>query len=177
MVGTYYSFHHERKADLILAISSVKPKSTWSMVKPQFENLVSSYVFPQLCFSPAKQEQWQADPIEFVRGSVGSSASTYTLFFDTNLRQVDEYESYDTPVASATTFLLSLASNRTKVAFMPILTFINRVLQTYVSAYRSLFYLYFYAGLSSQETCRTTALWCTEHDCRSWSVPHAPPGG
>ncbi|PSR70855.1 hypothetical protein PHLCEN_2v13296 [Hermanssonia centrifuga] len=90
----------------------VKPKSTWSMVKPQFENLVSSYVFPQLCFSPAKQEQWQADPIEFVRGSV------------------DEYESYDTPVASATTFLLSLASNRTKVAFMPILTFINRVLQT-----------------------------------------------
>lgn len=42
----------------------------------------------------------------------------------------DEYESYDTPTSAATTFLLSLAGNRTKVAFLPILGFINRVLQS-----------------------------------------------
>ncbi|EMD40235.1 hypothetical protein CERSUDRAFT_112428 [Gelatoporia subvermispora B] len=90
----------------------VKPKSTWSMLKPHFETLVSSYVFPQLSFTPAKQEQWDSDPIDYVRTSV------------------DEYETFDTPVSAATAFLFSLASNRTKTTFMPILGFINRVLQS-----------------------------------------------
>ncbi|KIP02790.1 hypothetical protein PHLGIDRAFT_95597 [Phlebiopsis gigantea 11061_1 CR5-6] len=90
----------------------VKPKSTWVMLKPHFENLVSSYVFPQLCFNATKQEQWETDPIEYLRISV------------------DEFEAYDTPVSAATSFLLSLASNRTKIAFMPTLGFINRVLSS-----------------------------------------------
>ena len=47
--------------------------------------------------------------------------------------QADEYESYDTPTSAATTFLLSLAANRTKMTFMPILGLINRVLSSYVS--------------------------------------------
>ena len=46
--------------------------------------------------------------------------------------QADEYESYDTPTSAATTFLLSLAANRTKMTFMPILGLINRVLSSYV---------------------------------------------
>ncbi|KAJ3557178.1 hypothetical protein NM688_g1613 [Phlebia brevispora] len=90
----------------------VKPKATWAMLKPHFENLVQTYVFPQLCFTPMKHEIWSSDPVEYVRISV------------------DEYESYDTPTSAATTFLLSLASNRTKVTFMPILGLINRVLQS-----------------------------------------------
>lgn len=90
----------------------VKPKSTWAMLKPHFETLVSSYVFPQLCFNAARQEQWETDPIEYLRISV------------------DEFEAYDTPTSAATSFLLSLASNRTKIAFMPVLTFINRVLNS-----------------------------------------------
>lgn len=52
-------------------IYSVKPKSTWGLLKPHFENLVSSYVFPQLSFNATKQEQWTTDPIEFVRTTVG----------------------------------------------------------------------------------------------------------
>ena len=46
---------------------------------------------------------------------------------------VDEFEAYDTPTSSATSFLLSLASNRTKVAFMPLLQFIHRMLSSYVT--------------------------------------------
>ncbi|KAG5721603.1 hypothetical protein E4T56_gene12890 [Termitomyces sp. T112] len=42
----------------------------------------------------------------------------------------DEYESFATPVSAATTFLFSLASNRTKSTFMPILGFINTVLRS-----------------------------------------------
>ena len=42
------------------------------MLKPHFETLVSTYVFPQLCFNAAKQEQWETDPIEYLRISVGA---------------------------------------------------------------------------------------------------------
>ncbi|PCH39811.1 ARM repeat-containing protein [Wolfiporia cocos MD-104 SS10] len=88
----------------------VKPKSTWAMLKPHFQTLVSSYVFPQMSFTPAKKELWETDPIDYIRTSV------------------DEYETFDTPVSAATSFLFSLASNRTKTTFLPILQFINRVL-------------------------------------------------
>ncbi|KAH9924352.1 ARM repeat-containing protein [Epithele typhae] len=90
----------------------VKPKSTWALLKPHFETLVSSYVYPQLSFTPARQEQWESDPIDYVRITV------------------DEFEAYDSPVSAATSFLFALASNRTKTTFLPILGFINQVLQS-----------------------------------------------
>ncbi|KAF9493565.1 ARM repeat-containing protein [Pleurotus eryngii] len=90
----------------------VKPKSTWKLLKPHFESLVSSFVFPQLSFTTAKEELWTNDPVDFVRTSV------------------DEYENYATPVSSATTFLFSLVSNRTKTTLMPILAFVNTVLKS-----------------------------------------------
>ncbi|CDO69881.1 hypothetical protein BN946_scf184884.g40 [Trametes cinnabarina] len=91
----------------------VKPKSTWALLKPHFQTLVSSYVFPQLSFTPAKQEEWESDPIDFVRTTVA-----------------DEFEAFDSPVSAATSFLFSLASNRTKTTFLPILAFVNGVLQS-----------------------------------------------
>ncbi|KAH9949788.1 armadillo-type protein [Amylocystis lapponica] len=90
----------------------VKPKSTWALLKPHFETLVSSYIFPQLSFTPAKQEQWDTDPVDYIRTSI------------------DEYETFDTPVSAATSFLFSLASNRTKTTFLPILGFVHQVLQS-----------------------------------------------
>ena len=56
---------------MLTFICSVKPKSTWALLKPHFETLVSSYVFPQLSFTPVKEEQWNTDPVEFVRTTVG----------------------------------------------------------------------------------------------------------
>lgn len=82
------------------------------MLKPHYETLVQSYVFPQLTFNAAKQELWNTDPADYIRMSV------------------DEYETHDTPVSAATTFLLSLAGSRTKTTFMSILALINRVLQS-----------------------------------------------
>ena len=108
---------------------SIKPKSTWALLKPSYENLVSSYVFPQLSFNHERQSLWEADPVDYVRVSVGMC--TLSLSFIIYAQYLtDEYESYATPVSAATTFLLSLASNRTKVAFMPILEVINRVLRS-----------------------------------------------
>ncbi|KAK0487807.1 armadillo-type protein [Armillaria novae-zelandiae] len=94
----------------------VKPKSTWTLLKPHFDTLVSSFVFPQLSFNATKQNLWESDPVDYVRISV------------------DEYESFATPVSAATTFLFGLATNRTKTTFLPILTFINSVLQSNASA-------------------------------------------
>ncbi|KAJ7250056.1 armadillo-type protein [Mycena haematopus] len=90
----------------------IKPKSTWTLLKPHVQTLVESFVFPQLSFNAGKQLLWAEDPIDYVRISV------------------DEYESFATPVSAATSFLFSLASNRTKTTFMPILGFINGVLRS-----------------------------------------------
>ncbi|EIN12803.1 ARM repeat-containing protein [Punctularia strigosozonata HHB-11173 SS5] len=90
----------------------VKPKSTWVLLKPHFETLVSSFVFPLLCFNSSKQELWDTDPVDYIRVSV------------------DEYETYTTPVSAATTFLFALASSRTKATFESILTFIYSVLRS-----------------------------------------------
>ncbi|KAJ7031549.1 armadillo-type protein [Mycena alexandri] len=96
----------------------IKPKSTWTLLKPHAQTLVetlrrdSAGVFPQLSFNAARQQLWESDPVDYVRVSV------------------DEYESFATPVSAATMFLFSLASNRTKTMFMPILQFINRFLRS-----------------------------------------------
>ncbi|KAJ7813098.1 armadillo-type protein [Mycena leptocephala] len=94
----------------------IKPKSTWTLLKPHVQSLVESFVFPQLSFTAGKQHLWESDPVDYVRISV------------------DEYESFATPVSAATSFLFSLASNRTKTTFMPILGFINGVLRSNASA-------------------------------------------
>ncbi|TFY82908.1 hypothetical protein EWM64_g1102 [Hericium alpestre] len=88
----------------------VKPKSTWALVKPHFETLVSRFVFPNLSFTTARQELWDEDPVDYVRTSI------------------DEYENYSSPVSAATSFLFQLVSSRTKTTFMPILGFVNTVL-------------------------------------------------
>ncbi|PPQ78743.1 hypothetical protein CVT25_010746 [Psilocybe cyanescens] len=91
----------------------VKPKSTWVQLKPHFDSLVSNFVFPQLSFNEQRRALWESDPVDYVRVSV------------------DEYETFTTPVAAATTFLLSLAGNRTKATFLPILGFINSILRVH----------------------------------------------
>lgn len=52
---------------------SVKPKSTWAQLKPHFETLVSSFVFPQLTFNDQRRQLWEEDPVDYVRMSVGQS--------------------------------------------------------------------------------------------------------
>jgi hypothetical protein len=107
---------------------SVKPASTWALLKPQYHSLVVSYVYPQLCFTSARAELWQSDPVEYLRAALG----TYLVFLWQGSHQVgqkDEYDHYATPAAAATSFLLSLATNRTKTTFLPIMALINNVLR------------------------------------------------
>ncbi|KAG8837524.1 hypothetical protein FRB91_008072, partial [Serendipita sp. 411] len=88
----------------------VKPKATWQLLKPHFENLVSSFAFPQLCFTTEKQELWRDDTNEYLR------------------RTFEEYDDYQSGISTATSFLLTLAKTRTPTTFMPILSFIQNML-------------------------------------------------
>lgn len=42
----------------------------------------------------------------------------------------DEYENVSSPVSGATSFIITLASVRTKIAFLPILNLVNEVLRS-----------------------------------------------
>ncbi|KAG9122758.1 hypothetical protein FRC07_000720 [Ceratobasidium sp. 392] len=89
---------------------SAKTKTTWQVLKPHIQGLVSSFVFPLLVFTDEKAEAWAADPVDYVR-------------FD-----IAEFEDYGTPFGMATVFIQGLATTRTKAVFEPMLNFINSVL-------------------------------------------------
>jgi len=59
---------------------SVKPKSTWTLLKPLFENLVSTFVFAQLSFNHTKKALWENDPVDHIFISVGTY--THTCVFE-----------------------------------------------------------------------------------------------
>ena len=50
---------------------SIKPKLTWTLLKPHVDNIVSTFVFPQLAFNASKQAAWENDPVEYLRASTG----------------------------------------------------------------------------------------------------------
>ncbi|KAH7322034.1 ARM repeat-containing protein [Rhizoctonia solani] len=89
---------------------SAKAKTTWQVLKPHIQGLVSSFVFPLLVFTNEKAEAWAADPAEYVR-------------FD-----IAEFEDYGTPFGMATIFIQGLATTRTKASFGPMLNFIQSIL-------------------------------------------------
>ncbi|KIJ55033.1 hypothetical protein M422DRAFT_201012 [Sphaerobolus stellatus SS14] len=96
----------------------VKPKSTWTLLKDHFERLVSTCIFPMTCFNKEKAELWETEPVDFVREST------------------EEFEDYSSPISSASSFVMMLARNRTKTTFLPILNFINSVLERNAPAHQ-----------------------------------------
>ncbi|KAN0063244.1 Nonsense-mediated mRNA decay protein 5 [Thecaphora frezii] len=91
----------------------VKPKSTWALLKPHVEQLVRSFMYPRICYSDEDDELWELDPVDFVRANL------------------DPFEELGTPSGSAATFIQTVASKRTKSAFMPMLDFITSVVSAY----------------------------------------------
>ncbi|KAG2090821.1 hypothetical protein BD769DRAFT_411178 [Suillus cothurnatus] len=102
-------FHRMVRIGLRSFALCCKLKSTWILLKPHVDSLVANFALPQLTFNVSKQAMCEADPVEYVRASV------------------DEHEHFSSPVSGATSFL-SLANNRTKTSFLPMLQFINTAL-------------------------------------------------
>lgn len=51
----------------LLTVYSVKPKVTWALLKPNYQALLETFIFPQLVFNATKQASWEEDPLEYVR--------------------------------------------------------------------------------------------------------------
>ncbi|KAG9098720.1 hypothetical protein FRC06_006040 [Ceratobasidium sp. 370] len=98
---------------------SAKTKTTWQVLKPHIQGLVSSFVFPLLVFTDEKAEAWAADPAEYVRFDIAGFVLK---------KRIAEFEDYGTPFGMATVFIQGLATTRTKAVFGPMLNFINSVL-------------------------------------------------
>jgi len=97
-------------------IFSLTHKLTWQIMKPYAENLVSHFIFPQLCFSEEDRELWADDPVDYVH------------------KKLDPLEDFSAPVTATITFLMDLAKHRNKFIFKKILNFIHNVLNTYRDA-------------------------------------------
>src|SRR5579862_5104707 len=68
----------------------VKPKSTWTHLKPHLENLVAHVLFPILCQSDEDIELFETDPSEYLH------------------RKLNFYEEVSAPDVAATNFLVTL---------------------------------------------------------------------
>ncbi|KIK41190.1 hypothetical protein CY34DRAFT_37831, partial [Suillus luteus UH-Slu-Lm8-n1] len=106
-----------------------KPKSTWILLKPHIDSLLANFAFPQLIFIASKPAMWEADPLEYARASVGSLPGLSPVICACVSHAKDEYETFSSPGSDATSFLLCLASNRTKMDF-PMPQFINTILRS-----------------------------------------------
>jgi len=69
-----------------------------------------------MCFSSEDSEQWEDSPVEFVRA------------------HADAFDEVTSTSGSASNFLTTVATKRTKNAFMPQLEFITKVMNTYQAA-------------------------------------------
>ncbi|KAI8097286.1 armadillo-type protein [Halteromyces radiatus] len=93
---------------------SIKHKTTWQIMKPHTDVLVSQFIFPQLCISLEDEQLWQNDPVDYVH------------------KKIDPLEDFHSPQINVTNMLIDLAHHRKKHTFMGILGFINNVLMAYL---------------------------------------------
>ncbi|KAG0255719.1 hypothetical protein BG011_004960 [Mortierella polycephala] len=93
----------------------VKDKNIWSIMKPHSETLITHFVFPQLCFSPADEALWVDDPVEYIHS------------------RIDMIEDFTSPSTAAANFMTVMARYRQN-AFLQTLAFANTVLQKYNDA-------------------------------------------
>jgi importin-7 len=83
-----------------LTTLSIKPKSTWQLLKPHVDSIVQNLAFPIFCFNEEDAETFEDDPIEFIRS------------------QLDIIEEANLLAGRAGIFVESLVTKR-KATFMP----------------------------------------------------------
>ncbi|KAJ3125214.1 hypothetical protein HK098_000525 [Nowakowskiella sp. JEL0407] len=88
-------------------------KSTWTVIRPQLQNIITYFIFPTLLVTETDMDLWEDAPVEYV---VQKNA-----FFD------------PTPSSAAGELLHNLIKKRKAASFEPIMQFINHVLADYQS--------------------------------------------
>ncbi|OAV95089.1 hypothetical protein PTTG_03903 [Puccinia triticina 1-1 BBBD Race 1] len=93
----------------------IRPKETWSVLKPQVSVLLSHFIFPLLCITEEEISEFENQPEDYVR-------SQFAEFFE---------DICSNPSTISAGFLLALASGRKKTMFMSLLSFITDVCAKY----------------------------------------------
>ncbi|OIR57794.1 MAG: nonsense-mediated mRNA decay protein 5 [Amphiamblys sp. WSBS2006] len=88
----------------------VKTDQTWTGLKDHLGFLIGQFLFPELSFSDADEEQWEDDPVEYVR--------THLLDLLCDTYTAEESASY---------LLEKILDHRQKETLAPMLAFINQV--------------------------------------------------
>lgn len=88
----------------------VTNKSTWEMIKPHIDTLVSHVIFPLLIPTDDDLDMIEEDPEEYIH------------------RRIDFFEETPTADVAATNFLLTLVRKRRSTTFTPMLQFVQGVL-------------------------------------------------
>lgn len=57
----------------------IKHKTTWKIIKPHTDTLVSQFIFPQLCFSAEDEQLWTEDPVEYVHKKIGKLKNKFSM--------------------------------------------------------------------------------------------------
>ncbi|KNC79578.1 hypothetical protein SARC_08026 [Sphaeroforma arctica JP610] len=89
--------------------------TTWKVVKPHLETIVSDVIFPVLCHNDKDEELWQDDPQEYTR------------------EKFDVMADFVSPAVAAQNLLTEIATRR-KNTLMPCLQFCNSILVEYQNA-------------------------------------------
>ncbi len=67
MHSTTRTHTHARKLTYTLCPRRLDSSKTWLALKPRVHELVSTILYPLMCFTDEDQELWDEDPQEFVR--------------------------------------------------------------------------------------------------------------
>ncbi|OMJ21749.1 putative importin [Smittium culicis] len=111
-----HSFIISSKARYLISnflADTVKDKSMWKLLKPHSVQIITEYIFPQLCYSEADAELWESSPADYVN------------------KRIDSLDDFNSPVLAATNLLIDLVVERRSTNLVPTLQFINQVLETY----------------------------------------------
>ncbi|GAA5899248.1 hypothetical protein JCM8208_001596 [Rhodotorula glutinis] len=93
----------------------INPKAMFTLLKPHVSTLVEHFIFPLVCLSEEELELFTDDPTEFARQSFGDFI----------------VDSYASPTSSALSFLSALVETRAKSTLLPLLQFIQSVVDKY----------------------------------------------
>lgn len=90
-------------------------KTTWVILKPHIDVIVTHVVFPLLCTSDNDLEIFESDPEEYIH------------------KHIDVYEESPTPDVAATNFLVTLIKKRSKHTLNNLLSFVQTVVNRHLA--------------------------------------------
>ncbi|PVU97416.1 hypothetical protein BB559_002046 [Furculomyces boomerangus] len=91
----------------------VKDKIMWKILKPHSVNVITMFIFPELCYTQSDIDLWDSSPIEYAN------------------KKIDTLDDFNSPTMAATNLLIDLVSQRGKTTLIPTLEFINQQLEKY----------------------------------------------